>query len=194
MFQLDSFAQTMGALFTGTSQVLLAFGVVLSLLQCFFGYKLVKIWAAVTGFLVGWFIVFLVAFHFLENPGIAALIGVVGGVLLAMVAFFLYRMGIFVFCFFQGASLCLGLIPDWPGVVVGIIVGLAVAILAMKFMREVMIVSSALSGGFNAGNGLLTLFSVTAGWPVWVLGILLTAAGIFVQWTTTGDRKDGTSL
>ena len=99
-----------------------------------------------------------------------------------------------VFCFFQGASLCLGLIPDWPGVVVGIIVGLAVAILAMKFMREVMIVSSALSGGFNAANGLLTLFSVTAGWPLWVLGILLTAAGIFVQWTTTGDRKDGTSL
>ena len=114
---------TLEAVVTGAGQVLLAFSVVFALLNCFFGYKLIKVWAAIAGFLLGWVIGFFAALYFLENVGACALIGVVVGVLCGLAAFFVYRVGVFLFCFFQGLSLCLALIPNWPGVVVGLIVG-----------------------------------------------------------------------
>ena len=127
--------------------------------------------------------------------GACALIGVVAGVLCGLAAFFVYRVGVFLFCFFQGLSLCLALIPNWPGVVVGLIVGIALGVLAMKFLREVLILSSAVGGGMNASTGLFSLFGYL-GNPLlmWVVGIALAAAGAFVQWKTTGEKKDGTSL
>lgn len=186
---------TLEAVMTGAGQVLLAFSVVFALLNCFFGYKLIKVWAAIAGFLLGWVIGFFAALYFLENVGACALIGVVAGVLCGLAAFFVYRVGVFLFCFFQGLSLCLALIPSWPGAVVGLIVGIALGVLAMKFLREVLILSSAVGGGMNASTGLFSLFGYL-GNPLlmWVVGIALAAAGAFVQWKTTGEKKDGTSL
>lgn len=186
---------TLQSAMAGASQVLLAFSVVFALLNCFFGYKLIKVWAAVAGFLLGFVLGFVVALYFLENVGACALIGVVAGILFALAAFFVYRVGIFLFCFFQALSLCLSFIPNWPGVVVGIIVGIALGVLAMKFLREVLIASSALGGGINASTGLFSLFGYL-GNPLlmWVVGIALAAAGGFVQWKTTGEKKNGTSL
>ena len=77
----------------------------------------------------------------------------------------------------------------------GLIVGIALGVLAMKFLREVLILSSAVGGGMNASTGLFSLFGYL-GNPLlmWVVGVALAAAGTFVQWKTTGEKKDGTSL
>ena len=83
---------TLEAVMTGAGQVLLAFSVVFALLNCFFGYKLIKVWAAIAGFLLGWVIGFFAALYFLENMGACALIGVVVGVLCGLAAHRLHHL------------------------------------------------------------------------------------------------------
>ena len=42
----------------------------------------------------------------------------------------------------------------------GLALGIAVGVLAMKFMREVLIFTTAISGGMNAANALLPVFGL----------------------------------
>lgn len=178
----------------GAQQVVLAFSAVFALLNCFFGYKLIKIWAALAGFALGWVLGFAISLGFVENTGACALIGVAAGVALGAVAFFLYRVGVFLFCFYLGASFCLAFIPGWPGALAGVAAGILVGVLAMKFLREVLILTSAFSGGMNAANGLLALFGVTAAWAVWAMGLVLAGLGALAQWKTTGSGRGGIPL
>lgn len=173
----------------GAGQVFLVFGAVFALLNCFLGYKLVRLWSALAGFAIGWILVFAVTMRFWDNPGLCAVLGIVGGVALGAAAYFIYKAGVFLFCFFLAVFFCAAFVPGWPGVAAGVVVGLVVGILAMKFMREVLILTSAWSGGMNAANSLLPVFGCSWVPAVWIVGVALAAAGIFVQWKATGGRK-----
>ena len=158
--------------------VLVVFGAVFSLLNCFLGYRLVKLWSALCGFAVGWVAAFAVSMHFLANAGVSAVIGIAAGLLLGGIAFFLYKAGVF--------FLCVGLIPiQWLAIVLGLALGIAVGVLAMKFMREVLIFTTAISGGMNAANALLPVFGLQNAAAALIVGLALAVLGIVVQWKTT---------
>lgn len=166
--------------------VLVVFGAVFSLLNCFLGYRLVKLWSALCGFAVGWVAAFAVSMHFLANAGVSAVIGIAAGLLLGGIAFFLYKAGVFVLCVFLVFFLCVGLIPiQWLAIVLGLALGLAVGVLAMKFMREVLIFTTAISGGMNAANALLPVFGLQNAAAALIVGLALAVLGIVVQWKTT---------
>lgn len=186
---LDTVGNRITEIAGDVSQVIIVFGAVFSLLNCFFGYKLVKLWAAVAGFILGFAAGFSICMHFSGSPGISSVVGIAAGLAVGCAAFFIYRVGVFLFCFFLALFLCTAFIPDWPGIVVGIVLGILVGILAMKLMREVLIVTSAVSGGMNASSALLPVFGFTAPGAIWIVGIILVAAGIFVQWKTTSKGK-----
>lgn len=189
LLAVGSFQEAVGEFAGGAAQMFLVFGAVFALLNCFLGYKLVKLWSALAGFAVGGLAGFAVAMHFWNNAGIGTVVAIVAGLALGAVAFFIYKAGVFVFCAFLTLFFCGAFIPGWPGAVIGLVLGIVVGVLAMKFMREVLIVTSAFSGGMNAANSLLPIFSVTAAPAIWIVGILLAAAGIFVQWRTTGGKN-----
>ena len=161
--------------------VLVVFGAVFSLLNCFLGYRLVKLWSALCGFAVGWVAAFAVA-----NAGVSAVIGIAAGLLLGGIAFFIYKAGVFVLCVFLVFFLCVGLIPiQWLAIVLGLALGIAVGVLAMKFMREVLIFTTAISGGMNAANALLPVFGLQNAAAALIVGLALAVLGIVVQWKTT---------
>ena len=69
-------------------KTLLSFGVIFALLQCFFGYRLMKLWITVIGFLLGFTVSFVAAVIFTSDDLTMPLVlGVIVGLLSGLIAF-----------------------------------------------------------------------------------------------------------
>ena len=175
----------------GLFGVAAGFSILFSLLNCFFGYKLRKLWIALFGFLLGFFIGFaVVTVAAGGGTAVGALIGAAAGLLCGLLAYKIYRLGMFLWCAGCTFTVVCPFIyqaggADWLAVTVGLLAGLVVGVLVLKFMRAITIATTAVSGGWNAARQTLALFSITdLAWtlPVAVLLVLL---GIAVQLKTT---------
>ena len=73
---------------------------VFALLGCFFGYKLSKVFMSITGFIIGLFIGQTVSSQLLHIEGFASVLCItLGGAVIAALALWIYRIGIFILCF-----------------------------------------------------------------------------------------------
>ena len=85
---------------------------------------------------------------------------IVGGVLLAVLGFFLFRVFMFVAVFLSVFSITMSLIVEYTKLdsmvilIVALVVGIIFAILAAVYLRTMIIVATALSGGFILANEL----------------------------------------
>ena len=168
--------------------VVLAVGVLYALANCFFGYKLMRLWISLAGFLVGLLLGFVGGLACHLGAGIALLIGVVLGVLVALIANKVYRAGVFLLCFVAVYGMLYTLIPlKWLGIVLGIAGGILAGILAAKFLRPMVILSTGIGYGMSAAQMLLSLFGVDRMPIVLLVGVVLAVAGVAVQLRTTVD-------
>lgn len=182
---------------TGFGQVMLIFSVALSLLQCFFGYRLLKLWVTVIGFLAGFALGFGISMYLIKDEAyLPAVIGLAAGVLLALLAFRLYLAGVFLFCGLIAFSAVQTIsAPEGQGwdilmIVLGIVAFLAAGVLAVKFSRPCIIAVTAVSGAFNAVDALQTPVPALGDDGIRLLaGILVAALGIAVQFFTTKEMK-----
>ena len=175
-------------------QVLLVVSVVLALLQCFFGYRLLKVWVAVIGFAIGFALGFTIAALLpVENIYIPVVVGIVVGILVALIAFQLYLAGIFLLCgvssFLVVQALPLPVTRDWGAVLVvlGMIAFIVVGTLAVKFARPCIILVTAISGAVQAVDSLRTPVEQLSenAWVAWAAVAVLGILGIVVQFKTT---------
>lgn len=163
-----------------------AVGGLFALANCFFGYKLQKVWIALIGFLIGLVGGFAAGMALGLEAGPALLVGVALGLVLGLVAFKIYRVGIFLLSFGAVYTMFYALIPiSWVGIVVGIAGGILAGILAVKFLRPVIILTTGIGYGLSAGQMLLSLFKVTSLAVILPVGAALALAGILVQFKTT---------
>lgn len=169
---------------TGVNYAITAAAVVVGLLVCFFGLKLIKLLGALIGFLLG---ASLGAIGGLM-AGLTglALVGVIlgAGIVLGILSWFLYRIGIFLLVFVEtmGLGIILGGTETPAVVVVAAVVGLILAILAVRFVEPVVIIVTGLVGGFSAGMNVIDLTGIEL--PPWVglaAGIVIAVIGIMVQ-------------
>src|SRR5699024_5327747 len=72
--------------------------IVIGLLICFFGYKLMRVGITVIGFSIGFFITAFMVNYFTNNNWITFPAAIIVGLLIAFAAFRLYEMGIFLVC------------------------------------------------------------------------------------------------
>ena len=166
----------------------LGFGAIFSLMQCFFGYKLRKLWIACAGFFIGFGAgALLSAFLLPANRYtllLVVLIGLAAGGLLALTAVKLYHAGIFLYAFFIVFTTVAGLFPDklsWLGLLIGLAAGIAAGILTLRFLRPFVICTTAIGGDLSGAQQLLSLFGVSS-LPV-ILGVGTAAAllGLITQ-------------
>lgn len=133
------------------------FLLVITLLGCFFGYKLSRLFMSLTGFLTGIVLGNVISSHFLHTQGTAtALVLILCGALVAALSFYIYRIGIFILCFglaFAAGSSFFPFTGDLQFFLC-ILTGLVTGVLAVKFMRPVIILSSAIVCG-SCASGLL---------------------------------------
>lgn len=167
---------------------------VLALIGCFFGYKLSRLFMSITGFIAGAIIGQMVASQFLHVEGFASVLCIIlGGAIIAALAFWIYRIGIFILCFTLAFSAAGTLFPFEGDIqfFVNIIAGLIVGVLAVKYMRPVIILTSAIVCGSSAAGllpGVTEYMGITALSSLHssaTLTLVLCVLGIAVQFLTT---------
>lgn len=171
---------------------------VLALLACFLGYKLARVFMTITGFGAGLMIGWLIATQVLKvNGWLITLCTIAGGVLFALFSYWIYVVGIFVLCFMLAFVAAAALLPFSGDLqfFLSTLIGFLVGALAIKFIRPVIIFSSAIVGG-SIASGLIasicqhmnvyTFSKFTAGGMTLIICIL----GIIVQLLTTSDADE----
>ena len=176
-----------GKLSVGVFAAVIAIGILIG----FFGLKLVKVVAAFLGFLIGAGV----------GAGICALAGIEGiasvavilvcAILLAVVSFLVYRLGVFVMIFICSMGVLAAVIPAQSSVItiVELAVALVLAILAAIFAEPMIIVITGIAGGFLAGPAILDLAGITdPSWLKYAAGAVLAFVGLMIQFMMQSSK------
>lgn len=159
--RMDQFAGTGVSFMENMTALIIA--VVIGLIIGLFGLKLVRVWAAFMGFLLGAAagggIARVAGLNDMASVG--AMLG--GAVLLAVLACIFYKVGIFFYMIFVVAGFCLFILQANSLLFVGIslAIGLIVAIITVKVFDPLVIIVTSISGGFMAGNALVSMVGLS---------------------------------
>ncbi len=184
---------------TDLGQVMVVFGVAFSLLQCAFGYRLLKFWMGAIGFLIGFFLGFGISFLFVhENAYIPAAIGLISGIFCSWLVFRVYLAGVFVVCGILAFSAVWTIpVPKnsfWQIVllIVSVFAFVTVGRTAVRLSKPFIIALTSITGAANAVHGLKAPLPVLAENPVGAWGAVaaIAAAGMAVQFLITAKKED----
>lgn len=179
---------------SGLTEVLAVGSLILGILQCFFGFRLLRFWISVTGFLLGLYLGRTISSDFISEPQYAPwLIGAGCGFLLCFFAYRIYLSGVFIFCGLLAASV-IGMIPfpegrAWKVVLYILMAGgfVLAGVLAVKFSRPAVIFITAGAGAAVSVHALALMKTNLSGNPdlqKLVIAVLF-AAGAAVQFLTS---------
>ena len=160
---------------------------VLGAINCVLGYRLLRFWMMLFGFLIGGGIGFGVAFTMgFQEKYMYAVIMIGVGILLAVIAFLSYKVGIFIIG--AGIGIGLGIYVFHPTTSLVfffcLLLGVGLGVLAMKWARVVLLVGTSLLGGVMAGFSLAKLGGL-ADIPYGLgLGVGCALLGMLIQFTT----------
>ena len=179
---------------SGLTEALAVGSLILGILQCFFGFMLLRFWISVTGFLLGLYLGRTISSDFISEPQYAPwLIGAVCGFLLCFLAYRIYLSGVFIFCGLLAASV-IGMIPfpegrAWKVVLYILMAGgfVLAGVLAVKFSRPAVIFITAGAGAVVSVHALALMKTNISGNPdlqKLVIAVLF-AAGAAVQFLTS---------
>lgn len=165
------------------TQILIAI-VVIGLLLCILGLKLMRILSALVGFVLG--VGIGAAISMIAGvTGTAALALIIGpGILFAVLAGVLRKAGVFISVFFYVFTTLSSVIPSASLVVIIIelVVGIVAAVFAVKYMEPAVVIASSLAGGMLAGPAILELIGFAdKAWLGYVIGFGLAIIGMLIQ-------------
>ena len=170
----------------------LAAAVVVGLLVCFFGLKLVRILGTLMGFFAGAAIGAAAGLIIgLEGMAFAGIV-LGAGIVFGLLSWFLYRVGVFLLVLAQVSGLVLTLLPgSWISAVVALAAGIIVAILSVIYV-ELCNHSDGDLWRLTAGTNIAALAGLDA--MTWsgigiVIGAVIAVIGIIVQFMMH-SRKD----
>lgn len=181
--------------------ILLLISLVLSLMQCYFGYRFLKFWIAVLGFILGAVAGVAVSVGFFGiDTWYPWAIGLAAGALLSFLAYKLYLAGVFVFSGFTASSAVYA-VTELPAVrtfleglngettqriiviALCVIAFVVTGILSVKFAKPFIIVVTSLSGCLLASRTLVQLIPSMETHPEYqmIAAAALGVSGILLQ-------------
>lgn len=184
--ELNSMIQKNSVLIIENNQInygMLAASVVIGLLICFFGLKLVKVLGALMGFMLGAGIGAAAGLALgLTGPVFAGVVLAVG-IILGVLSWFLYKLSVFLLVFIEAAGLGVGFggLNSPVILIVALVVGLILAILAVRFLEPIVIIMTGITGGLTAGANAAQLMGTLPAWAGLTIGIVAALIGIWVQ-------------
>lgn len=166
--------------------VLLVFGVI----NCVLGYRLLRFWMMLFGFIAGAGLGFGASFLMgIWDTMIQLAVAAGVGVVLAVIVFISYKAGIFVMGAGLGLGIAIYVLHPTTSLMffVCLLAGVGLGSLAMKWAREVIITGTSLLGGAMAGMSLAKLGGL-ADFPYGIgLSAAFAALGMLIQFAT--NRK-----
>lgn len=140
--------------------VVFAAVLVFGILNCVLGYRLLRFWMMLGGFLVGCGLVLIIV-HTMgtQEKTMLLIAALITGIIFAVIAFLIYRVGVFILAAGIGWALSIYFLHPTSSAsfFVCILIGIALGTLAVKYCREVLIVATSLIGGVMSGVSLAKL-------------------------------------
>ena len=171
-------------------------GLVIALLNCFFGYKLRKLWGVLAGFLLGAAAGAGLAVH-LNHLGYTTLFFALAfGLFFAVLAFLLYRLGLFFLCTGSIVFLLWHFLPfhSKASLILYLCMGILTGILTLLKERLVVSLTTAVGGAWAC----VWFFSLLTGHTQLILLILITVIlailGILFQLKPWKEREEWETL
>ena len=173
--------------------MIIVFGIVFvfGLTNCILGYRLLRFWMMIFGFCIGAGIGFFLVYRIdTEEKAyyMAAMLGI--GVVMAVLAFMIYRAGIFILGAGLGLFLSIYLIHPTSSFsfFLCILIGVGIGVLALRYDREVIIVGTSFLGGVTAGLSLAKLLAMDQ-IPYGILfGAAFAILGMLIQFAINKPR------
>ena len=163
----------------------------LALLNCFLGYRLKKLWISMIGFLLGIAIGAGITALFSENKTVILAAGLVTLVasLASLISFRLYLIGVFFYAVLSAYPLIAGLIGKelWWEIALSVIAALLIGLLAVNFVRPVLIIVSAVGGGMQASQIIMGWIAMENPWGLYGVAAGLALLGMLVQFRSSKE-------
>ena len=160
-----------------------------SLLNCFLGYQLKRLWIALTGFLLVAALANRIALFFTSDSKIILIVTLAVGLLAALLSFRLYLAGVFFYVAILVYPVIAGLIgrEEWWEIALAVIASLLIGLLALNFVRPALILASAIGGGMQASTIIMKWISMTNPWVLYGVAAAFALAGMLVQFKSSGN-------
>ena len=170
---------------------------IIGAIECFAGFKIMKAMMAIWGFFIGAMLGVVIGV-LADSTALGVILVIVFGVTLAVLSFKFYLAGIFILTAFLTT---IALYIMFENIFIALLFAIGVGILAIYFVKPVVIVTTAISGaGIILSSAYLMMDLGMNGSPVVtvILWIPIALAGIAVQYITTqkikGDKLSVKSL
>lgn len=157
---------------------------IIGAVECFAGFKIMKAMMAIWGFFIGAMIGVVIGVV-TESTALGVILVVIFGVALAILSFKLYLAGIFILTAFLTT---VALYIMFENIFVALLFAVVVGILAIYFVKPVVIITTAISGaGIILSSAYMIMDLGLNGSPVVtvILWIPIALSGIAVQYITT---------
>ena len=208
MKQLQEYFYNQFPIIEQNNLIVIITALVVALLYVFFGYKLLRVYISLLGFLIGFALGIVICAVFdLSNTTAVIVIICVCAVALAALGFWLYKAGLFVMILLSLFPIILSVVSEFTTVepvfmwIGSILFALVLAILAMFFVRPVVIIVTAFSGGLSIANLVvnnllpeIAQVNTTDGARIFMLiiGGVIAVLGIYFQFVTTKPAAKST--
>lgn len=160
--------------------------IVIGLLVCFFGYKLMRVGITVLGFAVGFFLTAFIVNYFIGINWITFPVAIIVGLFVAFGAFRLYEVGIFLVCGVCTTMTLFSLLASYDSIwiyIAAIVAGIIGGSLAVFFIQPVCIFVTAMSGGIITVIEICQKLQFDHTIVIAVVGILLGIMGMIFQFS-----------
>ncbi len=176
---LDKVRDAMGVY----QQQLLLIVIVFALLNCFFGYALRKLWSVIPGFFLGAAAGYAAGTYTNQTTTITLALAVGIGLLTAIIAFVLYRIGLFLLiCGLVGFCLWHLVNPnDITGYGLVALVAFVIGLICVPFERISVILVTAICGSLTTIRMAYLFKNMDPNMIFWIASAILAAAGILFQ-------------
>ena len=208
MHQLQEYFYNQFPIIEQNNLIVIITALVIALLYVFFGYKLLRVYISLLGFLIGFALGIVICAVFdLSNTTAVIVIICVCAVALAALGFWLYKAGLFVMILLSLFPIILSIVSEFTTIqpvfmwIGSILFALVLAILAIFFVRPVVIIVTAVSGGLSIAslvvNNLLpeiAQVNTMDGARIFMLiiGGVIAVLGIYFQFVTTKPAAKST--
>lgn len=133
-------------------------GLIIGTLQCFFGYKLFKVWLSIVGFFIGGIAGFVIGGIALKDLDLGAIIGFISALIFAFITVRVYYIGLFLF---GGAiSFLISYIMTSQEIVISLIFATIIGLITIFIGKVYIIVTTSLIGGATLSVTTINLFSI----------------------------------
>ena len=189
IFQRVGGMEQIGQIMTIVYGIVCVFGI----LNCLLGYRILRFWMMIFGFLIGAGAGFGVTYlSGVEDKMVIAGAMAGLGIVLAIVSFLVYRAGIFVLGFGIGISLSIYLVHPTSSFsfFLCILVGVGLGILAMRYAKGVIIIGTSILGGVLAGVSIAKIGGLEQ-FPYGVgMAVGIALLGMLIQFAINKDHYD----